>query len=350
MLATLGALGALGLAGCKPASHEKETKEPTEVTVQVAKVTRVTLRAHVEAYGAVEPEPAGGGKPAGAARLAAPVAGVVLAVPAKEGESVEAGAIVVRLDDRVALAMVEKTRSAVTFSEQIVERQNKLKAISGTSEKAVQEAAQHLANARAELAGAQAQLAQVQLASPLKGLVARINVQPGQAVDMNTVVAEIVDLSRLVVSASVPGEEAARIKAGQPAELFTDSADRAAATGTVSFVSPQVDSKSGASLVRVAIAAESGLRPGQMVRARIVSEERPGRLAVPRESVVTDVEGHSLIAVIEGSKAVQKPVKAGLRDGNLVEVEADGLKEGDAVVTVGAYGLPKETKIRVLKP
>ena len=71
---------------------------------------------------------------------------------------------------------------------------------------------------------------------------------------------------------------------------------------------------------------------------------------MPVESVVTDVEGHSVIAVVEGDKAAQKPVKAGVRDGGLVEVEGEGLKEGDTVVTVGAYGLPKETKVRVLKP
>jgi len=51
---------------------------------------------------------------------------------------------------------------------------------------------------------------------------------------------------------------------------------------------------------------------------------------------------------VQGDKAVQKPVKAGAKDGPLIEVEGDGLKEGDTVVTVGAYGLPKETKVRVL--
>jgi hypothetical protein len=53
--------------------------------------------------------------------------------------------------------------------------------------------------------------------------------------------------------------------------------------------------------------------------------------------------------VVEGDRAAQKPVKTGLRDGNLVEVEAEGLKEGDTIVTVGAYGLPKETKVKITK-
>ena len=47
-------------------------------------------------------------------------------------------------------------------------------------------AEQRLAAARAELASAKAAIAQVQLASPLDGVVARINVQPGQSVDLNS--------------------------------------------------------------------------------------------------------------------------------------------------------------------
>ena len=335
VFATLATLGALILSGCKPGGPEEEQKVTTEVSVQVAKVTRATLRARVEAYGLVEPEPAGGGQPAGATRLAATVAGVVMAVPAKEGERVEAGAVIVKLDDRLAL-------SALALAEQQFERQKKLRTVEGTSEKSFQEASQQLAAARA-------QLALVQLTTPLSGVVARINVQPGQAVDLNTVVAEIVDPSRLVVTASVPGNEAARLKAGQPAELFVENADQPAASGNVSFVSPAVDSKTGTVLVRVALPKDSGLRPGQFVRARIVSEERAGRLAVPLASVVTDVEGHSVIALVEGDQAAQKSVKAGVRDGGLVEVEGEGLKEGDTVVTVGAYGLPRQTKVRVVK-
>lgn len=336
LIATVGALTALAMNGCKPAAQEEEAKIATEVAVQIAKVTRTTLRARVEAYGTVEAEPAGGGKPAGAARLAAPVAGVVLSVPAKEGEQVEAGAIIVKLDDRLA-------RSSLALAEQQFERQKKLLTIEGTSQKAFQEAEQQVAIGKA-------QLALVHLISPLAGTVARINVQPGQAVDLNTVVAEVVDLNRLVVTTGVPAAEASVLKTGQVAEIFSDNNDKAIATGSVSFVGPTVDAKTGTVLVRISVPKDARLRPGQFARVRIVSEERAGRLAVPIESVVTDVEGHSVVTVVEGDKATQKAVKVGVRDGGLVEVEGEGLKEGDTVVTVGAYGLPKETKVRVVKP
>ena len=40
--------------------------------------------------------------------------------------------------------------------------------------------------------------------------------------------------------------------------------------------------------------------------------------------------------------------KVGLRDGNLVEVEGEGIAEGVTVVTLGSYALPQETKVRIL--
>jgi RND family efflux transporter MFP subunit len=209
-----------------------------------------------------------------------------------------------------------------------------------------QEADKRLAAARAELAAAQAAIAQVQLASPLDGVVARINVQPGQSVDLNTMVAEIIDPKRLVVTVNVPAEEAVQLSTGQTAEVFMDNAKKPVTTGRVSFVSPSVDQKTNAVLVRLTLPEDSQLRSGQFVRTRIVTQELTDRLVVPRDSVVKadDVE---VIYVVEGDKAVQTPVKTGLRDGNLVEATADGLKEGDTIVTVGAYGLPKETKIKI---
>src|SRR5260221_3749409 len=153
--------------------------------------------------------------------------------------------------------------------------------IGGTSLNLKQEAEQRLAAARAELAAAKAAIAQVQLASPLDGVVARINVQPGQTVDLNTVVAEVIDLKRLVATVNVPADEAMQLRTGQIANIFTDNAKRPATTGSVSFVSPSVDLKTGSAPARLALPEDSGLRPGQFVRARIVTEELTGRLVVP---------------------------------------------------------------------
>ena len=151
-----------------------------------------------------------------------------------------------------------------------------------------------------------------------------------------------------MVSASVPSAELAALELGQPVEVVVDES-AAPVAASLSFISPQVDARTGTALVRAKLASGASLRPGQFVTIRIVSAEHANSFAVPVESVVKDEDGASVIAIVEGDTARQKPVKTGLRDDGLIEIEADGLREDMTVVTEGSYGLPRETRVRVIE-
>jgi membrane fusion protein (multidrug efflux system) len=327
------AIGLVWLVRLGPGGQEDTDAPPdTEVAVRVGTIVRTTLRAYVTAYGTVEPAPAGE-QPAASAKLAPSVPGIVVAVSAVEGQHVAKGDVLFQLDSRAANVAAE-------FAEKAVERQKRLIQIEGTSQKSLQESEQQLDAARVQQA-----LLRVQ--SPLAGTVTRVNARPGEAVDLTTVLAEVVDLDRLVVGASVPSAELAGLRNGQPAEVLLDRSS-APIPGTLNFIGSEVNAQTGTAVVRVALPAGSSLRPGQFVTVRIVSVEHADRLAVPVESVVKDEQGSASIAVVENGMAVRRPVQTGLRDGGLVEVEADGLRADMTVVTEGAYGLPAETKVRVL--
>ena len=359
VLVVAGFVWFAGYVWLKHPKPEEEAEVPTVVPVQVGKITRATLRGYVVAYGIVEPEPRGA-RPAASARVASAVPGVAAAVLCVEGQRVEKGDLLVQLDSRTADV-------AVAFAEKSLERQKRLMQAEATSQKALEEAEQQLDAARA-------QLELLSIKAPLAGTVAQVNVKPGEAVDVTTVLAEVIDLDRLVVSANVPSAELPALKTGQATEALPDKAavrvvvgslttrlksgekttaaleDKAASplTGTLVFISPEEDPKTGTAMVRASVPAGSGLRPGQFVTLRIVSEEHKDCLAAPAESVVKDIEGASVIALVENNKAVQKPVSTGLHEGGLIEVAADGLEPDMVVVTEGAYGLPKETEIKIL--
>jgi multidrug efflux pump subunit AcrA (membrane-fusion protein) len=148
----------------------------------------------------------------------------------------------------------------------------------------------------------------------------------------------------------VPDSELAALKLGQSAEIRVDANAKPLA-GVVNYISPQLDPKVGTSEIRLTLPAGSDLRLGQQVVLRIVSAEHKDCLAVPEAAVVKDAEtGKTVIALVQGEQAMQQVVKAGLRDGGLVEISATGLQAGQQVVTQGAYGLPKKTKVRITKP
>lgn len=340
--AIIGIAAWIHFSGGAPAEEK-----PTEVSVSTAPLKRANLRTYVLGYGAVETRPAAGGNPGGGARLAAPVAGIVMGIPVTEGQRVKAGTVIVRLDNRITGATLAKASQALTFAEQQFARQQKLLEIGGTSQKTFQLAQQQLEAARADVGAARGGLAQTELASPVDGVVARINVNPGQTVDATTVVAEIVDLSHLIVTVNVPASEAAAIALGQPAEISRNDASGTVATGSVLFISPSVDVRTDTAIVRIALPPSVSLRPGEMVQARIVSATHTGALAAPAASVVKTDDGEA-IYVVRGDKAEQVPVTTGFHDGDLIEVRSPALHDTDTVVTTGAYGLPKSTKIKVV--
>jgi len=281
------------------------------------------------------------------------VAGLLGEVRCAEGERVSEGALLFRLDARVADVAVTKARQALPFAEAAFARQKALGLGEATSQRQYQEAELALAAARSDVASAEVLRALLDVRAPLAGTVVKVNARPGDAVDPTTLLAEIIDLERLVVSAVVRSSEASRVRPGQAVELSVSSsapvrdAAAIAVRGTVAFVGAQADSRTDSVAVRASLPAGAGLRPGQLLTVRICTAERKDRLAVPVEALVTE-EGAPSIAVVTGDRAAKRLVKPGLRDGPLVEVEGEGLREGLTVVAAGAYGLPKESRIRVL--
>jgi membrane fusion protein (multidrug efflux system) len=224
----------------------------------------------------------------------------------------------------------------------------------------IAEAQGKVVEAQKALAAAQVQRSLLKITSPLAGTVVRARINPGEAVDLTTVLAEIIDLGRLVVEGTVPAESLRSVTVGMDVEMRAggedsknpskESAARAATVrGKIAFVGLDIDRKTDAGSVRVILSPDAGIPPGQFVRLRIVAEEHKDHLVVPRESVVQNPEGKTCIVGFLGEKAIQKEVRAGLREGELIEIEGDEIDEGDVVVTQGAYGLPGEAKVRILK-
>jgi membrane fusion protein (multidrug efflux system) len=337
-----------------PADAEPEASA-TLVSVRVGPVVCTTLRGYVPAWGSVEPQQATATQAPASARISTPVAGVVAHVACAEGQRVAAGTVLFRLDSRVADISVEKAKQALQYAEQVLERQKKLGAGEATSQRLYLEAEQNVVAARNELRNAETQRSLLDISSPLDGTLVRVSARPGDAVDQSTALAEVIDLRRLVIAATVRSVDVPRLRMGQDVEVFpgergsTSGSPRADVERTaVAYIGPQVDSRSDTVQVRMPVPPGSPLRPGQFVNLRIVTEVRRDCLAVPTDAVVTDAAG-STVAILTGDTAVKRPVRVGLRDGDLVEVEGDGLRAGMTVVTAGAYGLPERSKVKVIR-
>ena len=321
---------------------EDEKKVETNVAVQVTKIVKTTLHAYASGYGTIETSPTGG------ARLAAASAGLVQKVLVTEGAKVAKGDLLVQLDARAVDASVAKARASLSAAEKAHARQLAMKSAGGTSERSLLEAAATLALAQADLASAELAQTQLSIRAPLAGVIGRLAVRTGEWLDLGKDVTEIVNPADLIVTTQIASADAGLLHSGVEAFVFTKlgESEKPFAQGKVISISPLIAKDSDSVAVRVSLGAEAG-RPGQLVLVRIVTSSKESCLAVPVESVIK-ADDQETISVVVGGVAKQKPVKTGLSDRGLIEISGEGIAEGDDVVTTGAYGLPKETKVNIL--
>jgi len=274
--------------------------------------------------------------------------GLLVGIDCAEGTRVRAGQTLFRLDSRVAEVELERAKEALSFAERTYRRQKDLMEVDGTSRRALQDAEKARDTARSQLSAAETQLALLRIASPVSGTVVRIDAHLGQSVEPNTTLAEVIDLSRLVVEAGVPSREAGLVRPGQTVLFGDEDRPDGPSRGALTFVGTDVDPATDTVPVRASLPAGVELAPGRFVELRIVAEVRPDRLAVPEAALVTRPGEGAWIVLVEGDHAVRTTVTAGLEEAGLVEVSGEGVREGAPVVTEEAYSLPPDTKIRIL--
>ncbi len=222
-----------------------------------------------------------------------------------------------------------------------------LKALqSGGREQQLKAAEGQLASARGRYEAAQAHLSYSEIRSPIDGVVSDRLLNPGNTATAGQPVITVMDISSVVARAHLPPQQASWLKLGDAAKI-TVSSGQADIPGKVTMISPAVDPNSTTVEVWVTAANPSGkLRPGGTVDETIIAETVPDATVIPEVALQTAPDGSTSVMVVGAdSRAHQRSVTAGIRDGDEVQV-TKGLNAGERVVTQGAYGLPDGTKVK----
>ncbi len=334
--------------------EEAEEAAATVVPVEVGQIRRMTLHDYLRVYGSVTPNPGIAGVAPAVVRVSSPLDGVVTEVHCTAGQKVKKGQVLFALYDRPAKLAVDQAEKTLKFAEENLQRQDKLRQVQGTSTKLYLEAQQQLDSARSALGRAQAELELLTVVAPFDATVVEVYAAAGEVVGQAGGLAQLTDLTRLVVRADVPTPQAEKLQAGQQVQIeagvSTASSHPQAITSAarLDYIDCRVDPDNDTVPVLIGLPEDTILRPGQFVQVRITVAEYGSQLVAPNESVVTTPEGQAVLAIVQGDEAIPTPVKRGVREGDWVGVSGEGIKAGMNVVTVGAYGLPGRTRIRVI--
>jgi HlyD family secretion protein len=337
------------------------------VEVEIEKLEKRAIRSSTLASGTLTHE--------NRALISTEIIGRVAEVLVEEGEAVDEGQLLLRIDDTPYLSEVEqftaleKIQSIEVKRHQLrVEnldknwkRQKKLHRdglLDDTSfENAthsvdlaridLQTAEESLVQSRARLAQAQDRLNKTRIRSPFKGIVTSVDIKPGEmAIASSTNIPgsslmTVADPLSIHTEVNVDEADIANIRIGQEAEVVAVAYPDQPIKGIVEAVAstaripPGRQSLSFAVKIRFEEPELLELKPGMSCRAEIFTHNAEAMLAVPVQAIQSSHEGSDnesfYIYVEENLKAKKVEVETGIADDDYQAIEAE-ISEGQNII------------------
>ena len=279
----------------------------------------------------------------------AKVAAELQALHVREGDTVRQGQSLGQLDTQeVSLRRQQAQQQAAsakaiwTNAEQTLRNNQALVQQGFISRQALDTSLANAASTRAtyEAAQAAARLADkawqdTRILAPLAGQIAQRFVQPGERLNVDARIVEIVDLDSLEWQVPLSPQDVAQVRVGAPASLNIAGLPEPL-SARIARINPSATADTRSVMVYLSLPRHPALRQGLFGQGQITVDTREG-LAIPASAVSRD-SGRDEVLRIEGDRIVRVPVQVGLRAARggdaaqpFVEITA-GLKAGDRIL------------------
>jgi RND family efflux transporter MFP subunit len=296
--------------------------------------------------------------------LRAQVSGSVLQTYADQGQAVNAGTVLARIDASgiqdaytSARAGLVSARNAADVAAKDLARNEKLLAAGAIAERDIDQSRRASIAAQAALEDANSRLATAEKAyrsttvtAPFSGVVSERPVSAGDVVQPGTALFTVVDPSSMRLEASVPAEQLASIHIGVPVNFTVSGYPGRQFVGRITRINPTADPTTRQVRIYVSIPNEGrALVGGLFANGRMSTATKMG-LVVPQSAV--DVRGSipSVMRVRQG-KAEKVQVQIGLTDKTSETIEVlSGVQAGDTLLLGAAQGITPGTLVRISAP
>ena len=300
-------------------------------------------------------------KAVNSAFVKARVAGELQGLTVREGDRVQAGQVLARVDateyqarTRQAQQQAESAKAQVDIARRSFDNNRKLVDQGFISQTALESSSASLAAAEASYRAAMAaadiarkSIDDTVLRAPITGQVAQRLAQPGERVAIDARVLEVVDLNRLEVEASLAAADSIGVQVGQAVRLNVEGSNRSL-TGKVARINPSAVAGSRSVLAYLSLDTTEGLRQGLFAQGSIaVGVSRA--LAVPVSTIRTD-KPLPYVQWVQDNKVAHQTVTLGERgeaDG-VPMVAVTGLAEGSQVLSGAVGALRAGTAIKTV--
>lgn len=326
-------------SGCKKGLAKKEEKKPDEaVPVEVARLARGHIESIIKATTDLEAEEQ--------VKVFSRAANFVTKLLVEEGDKVEAGQLLVKLEDDTQRIALAKAKSQLQKAQDEFVRQEALHEQKLISDQVFTDGKHELRQLELSVEDAQRQLDYTEVRAPIRGTITSRLVNLGAYVTQNQHLFDIVDFESIVARVHLPEKYLSQLKVDQPARITTAAIRDRSFEGYVKRISPVVDPRSGTIKVTLGVRNLDQLRPGMYVDAELVLATETNALLISKRSLVYDADQIYVYRLLPERKVERLLVKPRLMDkDNLAPME--GFSEGDEIVIAGQTGLKDGAKVRL---
>jgi len=276
------------------------------------------------------------------------ITGVVLKINAEEADFVKAGQVLAVVEtDRYALE-VERTNATLKRLQTEFQRKKELFAKQLVSTEDFERVSADFEAQKAAWELAKLELAYTSIKAPISGFISERMVRVGNLVTLHQPVFNITSYDPLLAVLHVPERELRVLEKGLQVSMAVDAWPGESFSGEVIRISPVVDTNTGTFRVTTRIDDHGNmLKPGLFGRVEILYDLHENVPVIPRNAVITEDELSHVFVIDEEGNARRRAIQLGFENNGLVEV-ADGLAQGETVVTAGKGSLSDGTRVEVV--
>lgn len=278
------------------------------------------------------------------------VAGQVDRITATSGQTVNAGDLLLQLDDSVDEADLKGLIAQRKLAQLQFERNRKLLKDKSVSRSDYDQSRASLESAEAAVAAKQAVIHKKAITAPFSGQLGIVDINLGQYLSPGDAIVSLQSLDPVYVDYSLPERNLPDVQVGQAVEVEVQSRPGQRFSGTVSAIAPGIDR--GTRTVRVRATLDNPdvlLRPGMFAEVDTVLPLREDILTLPRTAVTYNPYGESVFVIQKSDKGLvvqNRPVETGAVRAGRVEI-TKGLKAGEEVVAAGQNKLRNGQPVKV---
>mgnify|MGYP001050339210 CR=1 FL=1 len=308
---------------------------PMAVPVILAPVRTGTVTEAMDAVGTTRAREA--------VTITAKTTGIVDRIEFEDGQTVAAGAPIIRLDSAELEATVASAEAELRNARQSLDRGEILSKSRAVAQAQIDTLRADLEVKTAALAAQKARLAERVIVAPFAGT---LGIRPGALVSPGTAIVTLDDLSRVKVDFNLPEVLLPRLAPGVALEVRSDAYPDRAFTATVTSVDTRIDPATRSVTTVAEVDNREGLlRPGMFMTVRVQLSTDPAALLVAEQALVPQGSRQFVYLVVDG-RAVRREVTLGTRLRGEVQI-LSGLAVGDAVVVEGTQRLRDGLPVKV---